>query len=117
MVLRHVGVFVNNIELIDSILLKLGFSQIYNEVEIINYRYDTVRKYLNNGDGSILEVIEDSSQARSNSFHLCFDNEIPEFMRQYYIEKYIPKDNSLSVDFVYINDSIYFEFVRNKNEL
>jgi hypothetical protein len=114
MVLRHVGVFVNNIELIEFILLKLGFNKIYDEREVVNYKHATIRKYLNNGDGFVLEVIEDNSRARSNSFHLCFDNEIPEFMRQYYIEKYIPKDESLLVDFVYINDSIYFEFVRNK---
>jgi hypothetical protein len=114
MVIRHVGIFVNNIELIGSILLKLGFNQIYDKMELINYRYVTVRKYLNNGDGSILEIIEDGSRARSNSFHLCFDNDIPDFMKQYRIEKFEPNDKSLLIDFIFINDSIYFEFVRNK---
>jgi hypothetical protein len=114
MVIRHVGIFVNNIELINSILLKLGFNNIYDETETINYRSVNVRKYINNGDGSILEIIEDGSRARGNTFHLCFDNDVPDFMKQYRIEKFEPNDKSLLVDFIFINDSIYFEFVRNK---
>jgi hypothetical protein len=116
MLLRHFGVFVQNIKLIDSILLQLGFECIYNEDENVNYKVCNVRKYALD-TYYVIELIENGSRARGNSFHISIDGNVPDYMLQYRIEKFIPKDDNLLVDFVYINDSIYFEFVRNKNEL
>jgi hypothetical protein len=115
MLIRHTGIFVQKIELIDSILLQLGFVKTYNEKELFNNEKVEINKYIYKG--CKFEFIENSSRSRSNSFHICFDGNIPDFMLQYQIERFIPKDESLLVDFVYINDSVYFEFVRNKNEL
>jgi hypothetical protein len=111
MQLRHIGIFVQDISLIESILEQLGFENIYNCNEMVNYELCNIRKYLYS-DGNILELIENKSRARSNSFHLCFDGNVPDFMLQYRVEKFEPRDKTLEVFFVYINDSIYFEFVK-----
>ena len=113
MQLRHMGIFVQNINLIESILEQLGFENIYNCDEIINYELCNIRKYLD-GDGEILELIQSKARSRGNSFHLCFDGNVPDFMLKYRVDKFIPKDDKLEVYFVYINDSIYFEFVKEK---
>lgn len=107
------GIFVQDINYVEDILVKLGFTCYYKEDEVINYQVNNVRKYSDYYDNA-LELIENKSRARGNSFHICFNGEVPEFMKQYRIDKYIPNDDNLLVDFVYIDDSIYFEFVRNK---
>jgi hypothetical protein len=109
--LRHVGIFVQDINLIESILLQLGFENIYNCNEMVNYELCNIRKYLYNDD-NILELIQSKTRSRGNTFHLCFNGNVPDFMLQYRVKKFEPKDETLEVYFVYINDSIYFEFVK-----
>ena len=117
MLIRHTGIFVQDIKFCESVLVRLGFVKFYDEYEMINNTKAIVRKYYNNENKYYLELIENSTRARSNSFHISFDGDIPDFMKQFRIEKYDPINKLLLVDFVYINDSIYFEFVRNKDEL
>jgi hypothetical protein len=118
MQLRHTGIFVQDIKLCESILVRLGFIKDYDEYEKINYEDVIARKYYNKENKYYLELIESKTRARSNSFHLCFDGDVPIFMKQYRIEKYEPINKSLIVFFVYISDSIYFEFVKEStNEL
>jgi hypothetical protein len=112
--IRHTGIFVQDIKLCESVLVRLGFIKDYDEYEKINYEDAIVRKYYNKENKYYLELIESKTRARSNSFHLCFDGDVPIFMEQYSVKKFEPNDDSLLVDFVFINDSIYFEFVRNK---
>lgn len=116
MLIRHTGIFVDDINKIEFILLQLDFEKIYDEYEYIDYQLCNVRKFLYS-DNYILELIRSPSRARGSTFHISIEGEIPEFMKKYRIESHLPKDQTLLVDFVYINDSIYFEFVRSKNEL
>lgn len=115
MLIRHCGIYVRNIYLVDSILIKLGFIKVYDEIEIWQNEKTNIRKYTTCSDYKI-ELIE-SRNILPDSFHICLEMEVPFFMREYAVIKGVPFDKNLLVDFVSINDSVYFEFVRKKNEL
>jgi hypothetical protein len=104
------GIFVKDIEKVSYIMRQLGFEEIYNKIEEIGH---VVKFQVGNAK---IELIQDK-EAIENSFHICVDGGIPDFMLVYAKIKYEPFDGNLLVDFVYINDSIYFEFVRDKNDI
>ncbi|MDD5650969.1 MAG: hypothetical protein PHF86_11220 [Candidatus Nanoarchaeia archaeon] len=117
MIIKHFGLYVKNIELVHSIFLKLGFSCTYNEIEIWENKETNIRKYIYKGQK--LELIQNDN-AICNSYHICIEGKIPNFLQDYNVlrdytilegKAFNPK---LKLFFVYIGDSIYFEFVRSK---
>jgi len=111
MLVRHFGIYVKDIEKVTSILIKLGLEKVYDVMEspvLISRKFR-----IGNGKIEILKNIYFNPD--KNITHLSFDGEIPEFMKKYHIESLQPFDSSLEVDMVFIDDSIYFEFVRRKD--
>lgn len=120
--IRHIGIYVKNIKQAHEILLKLGFELVYSENEILDGIETNVKKYLYKEEEKegkqkefTLELIQ-SKQPVANNFHICIDGPIPGFLKEYNVIKGNPFNKDLLVDFVFTNDSIYFEFVRNKKD-
>lgn len=101
-----------NMRAVENILLQLDFKKIYDEVELFNKSKVNIRKYSRDDFGT-LELIENPN-ARINGFHICFKGPVPKFLGKHTLVQGEPFDKSLELFFVYIGDSIYFEFVRNK---
>lgn len=111
--IRHFGIYVKNIELVHDILMKLGFSITYYQNEIWDGKETNIRKYIYKGQK--LELIQ-SDEAICNSYHISIDGKVVPFLRDYNVVKKEGFNKELILEFVYIGDSIYFEFVRKKND-
>lgn len=113
MLVRHIGGFVNDIEKVSNILIQLGYIKIYDEIESIG----KVQKFILE-DNRYIEIIEQNYKRHSlNTWHISINSDIPDFLHKYKGKCYKARNTDLIVTFVYINDTIYFEFVRDKNEL
>jgi len=110
--IRHIGFFVNDIYYVSHIFVMLGFECVYDEKEYFAKKYRIIRKYELNGIK--IELIE-CDKVPKNIYHICFDGDIPDFLLDETIAVGNPLDKKLESFFVYTDDSIYFEFVRNKN--
>lgn len=117
MQLRHFGVLVNHASRVESFLVRLGLTKTYDEIETFDSLKVRVCKFSFPGGGTF-EIIEDTA-IHLQSFHLCVDGGVPDWLRQaaFRVEEGTPHNPNLKSEFVYIGDTIYFEFVENKNGL
>jgi hypothetical protein len=113
--IRHFGVFIQDMKWVSSVLEKLGFFVIYDNNELLFNQVRQIKKY--KLDNLIIELIQGFNY-QNNHYHISLTMEVPDFMKNdksYIIQKYNnPNNPSLEVTFVYINDSLYFEFVKEK---
>jgi hypothetical protein len=113
--IRHCGFLVQNIDWVSSVLEKLNFFIIYDGNEYYQGCTRRIKKY--KSDNLVIELIQ-GFNIYNNSCHISLSMDIPFWMlndRSYIVQGYKnPNDPSLEVTFVYINDSIYFEFVKEK---
>lgn len=115
MQIRHAGIFVRNINKVEKILIDIGFVKVYDEMEIWAGKKTNIRKYLSS-EGVKLELIQNEN-ALLNTFHLAIEGDICDellFDMNSYIVYGEAFDKNLEMLFVYIDDSIYFEFVKEK---
>ena len=113
--MRHIGFFVRDINFMGAIFNKLGFSLIYHEVESVNGIDSIIEKY-EYSDNLVIELIENNNIGL-DQYHICFNGPVPYFLRNFDIRIGVPFDKNIKLSFVYVGDSIYFEFVESKNEL
>lgn len=113
MQIRHIGVFVKDIGFIDEVFSQLGLKKVYDEIEIWGGKKTNIKKYL--FEDSKIELIQ-GDNVFLNTFHLSFNGDIPNILlnHHHYIMNGIPFDKNIETFFVFIDDSIYFEFVREK---
>lgn len=112
MQIRHFGVYVKDVKFVGIFLEHLGFTLIYQNTEDVNGKEFKIRKYVN--EHLTIELIEDR-YAIVNTAHISVDGPVPYIFKKYttihYDEPAIP---SYDVNFVYIDDGLYFEFVERK---
>jgi hypothetical protein len=116
MLIRHTGIYVDNIVQYDHIFTRLGFIKIYDEWEKVNGDDVNIKKYFDKENNYLLELLYDRKfDIVKNSSHLCFYGELPDCMKCHYVVEGKPFNKKYKQWFVYVDDSIYFEFVKEKD--